>query len=129
MSDDIETSGPITTKTTYGGASMPICRSKEPEAEGTEASCKAFGYLRGIRDSATSVEFRFLDGNRTWFPYSLDGNVAAQPFRGPVAEIHRGFGLLRADPRKQSWTSRSMKGRSISLTPACNGTACYGYAR
>jgi hypothetical protein len=37
-------------------------QTNEPEAEET-ASCKAFGYLRGIRDSATSVEFRFLDGN------------------------------------------------------------------
>jgi hypothetical protein len=46
---------------------------KEAEAEATVASCKAFGYLRGIRDTATSVEFRFRDGNSTWFPYSWMG--------------------------------------------------------
>jgi len=57
-------------------------KSKEPEAEGTEASCKAFGYLRGIRDSATSVEFRFLDGNSTWFPYSLMGVWKHNPSEG-----------------------------------------------
>ena len=43
-------------------------QTKETEAE--TASCKAFGYLRGIRDSATSLEFRFLSGNSTWFAYS-----------------------------------------------------------
>jgi hypothetical protein len=46
-------------------------KTREPETDGAEASsCKAFGYLRGIRDSATSIEIRFLDGNSTWFPYS-----------------------------------------------------------
>jgi hypothetical protein len=57
-------------------------KSKEPEAEGTEASCKAFGYLRGIRDSATSVEFRFLDGNSTWFPYGWMGTWQYNPSEG-----------------------------------------------
>src|SRR5271156_6473986 len=57
-------------------------QTKEPEAEGTEASCKAFGYLRGIRDSATSVEFRFLDGNSTWFPYSWMGTWQYNPSEG-----------------------------------------------
>ena len=55
---------------------------KEAEAEGAEASCKAFGYLRGIRDSATSVEFRFRDGNSTWFPYSLMGTWKYNPSEG-----------------------------------------------
>jgi hypothetical protein len=57
-------------------------KSKEPEAEGTVASCKAFGFLRGIRDSATSVEFRFLDGNSTWFPYSHMGMWKYNPSEG-----------------------------------------------
>jgi hypothetical protein len=57
-------------------------KSKEPEADGTEASCKAFGYLRGIRDSATSVEFRFLDRNSTWFPYGWMGTWRYNPSEG-----------------------------------------------
>jgi hypothetical protein len=52
------------------------------EDEGGEASCKAFGYLRGIRDSATSVEFRFLTGNSTWFPYGWMGNWQYNPSEG-----------------------------------------------
>src|SRR5262249_36639621 len=30
----------------------------------------AFGYLRGLRERALAVEFRFLDGNAEWFAYS-----------------------------------------------------------
>ena len=36
-----------------------------------EDSCPAFGFLRGIRERALAVEFRFRDGNSEWFPYSL----------------------------------------------------------
>jgi len=57
-------------------------KAKEPEAEGTEASCKAFGYLRGLRDSATSVEFRFQDGNSMWFPYGWMGTWQYNPSEG-----------------------------------------------
>jgi hypothetical protein len=47
--------------------------TKEAETEGTEVSCGAFGYLRGIRDQSTAVEFRFRNGNSTWFPYAWLG--------------------------------------------------------
>jgi hypothetical protein len=57
-------------------------QTKEAEADGTEASCKAFGYLRGIRDQATSVEFRFRDGNSTWFPYGWMGTWQHNPSEG-----------------------------------------------
>src|ERR1700676_3631013 len=63
-----------------GGLSAYL-KSKEPQAEETEGSCKAFGYLRG-RDSVTSVEFRFLDGNSTWFPYGWMGNWQYNPSEG-----------------------------------------------
>ena len=59
-----------------------ILQSKEQEAEEAEASCKAFGYLRGIRDHATSVEFRFRDGNSTWFPYGWMGTWSYNPSEG-----------------------------------------------
>ncbi|MBS0261169.1 MAG: hypothetical protein JSS02_04375 [Planctomycetes bacterium] len=46
----------------------------EKEVEGAEAACRAFGYLRGIRDQSAAVEFRFRNGNSEWFPYSWLGN-------------------------------------------------------
>ena len=49
---------------------------------GDEGSCAAFGYLRGIRDSSTSVEFRFLSGNSMWFPYSWLGPWRYDPSEG-----------------------------------------------
>ena len=55
---------------------------KEAEAEGVEASCGAFGYLRGIRDQSAAVEFRFRDGNSIWFPYSWLGNWQYNPSQG-----------------------------------------------
>jgi hypothetical protein len=55
---------------------------KEAELEGTEANCEAFGYLRGLRDSSASVEFRFRDGNSTWFSYGLLGSWQYNPSEG-----------------------------------------------
>ncbi len=57
-------------------------QTKEGEAEGTEDSCEAFGYLRGIRDQSTSVEFRFRNGNSTWFPYGWMGPWQYNPSEG-----------------------------------------------
>jgi hypothetical protein len=47
-----------------------ILQAKEAEGDGKEASCKAFGYLRGIEDKAEALELRFLAGDSMWFPYS-----------------------------------------------------------
>src|SRR6516164_4036869 len=55
---------------------------KEPEGDGGEAACPAFGYLRGIRDEGASVEFRFRDGNSTWFPYGWLGPWKYNPSEG-----------------------------------------------
>src|SRR5207302_1327183 len=35
-----------------------------------EDSCPAFGYLRGIRDTALAVELRLCDGNSEWHAYN-----------------------------------------------------------
>jgi hypothetical protein len=53
---------------------------KEPDHE--EASCGAFGYLRGIRDQAFNVEFQFRDGNSIWFPYGWLGPCRFNPSEG-----------------------------------------------
>jgi hypothetical protein len=59
-----------------------ILQSKEAETESVEASCAAFGYLRGIRDTAASVEFRFKEGNSMWFPYGWLGTWKFNPSEG-----------------------------------------------
>jgi hypothetical protein len=46
---------------------------REGEAEGEEASCQAFGYLRGIKDKAAALEIRFRGGDSMWFPYNWLG--------------------------------------------------------
>ena len=50
-----------------------ILQLKEAEGEGKEASCKAFGYLRGIEDKAQALELRFQGGDSMWFPYGWLG--------------------------------------------------------
>jgi hypothetical protein len=59
-----------------------ILETKDGEAEEAEASCGAFGYLRGLRDASAAVEFRFRDGNSFWFPYSWLGNWQHNPSEG-----------------------------------------------
>jgi hypothetical protein len=59
-----------------------ILQSKETEAEEGVSSCAAFGYLRGIRERADAVEFRFRDGSSTWFPYNALGNWKYNPSQG-----------------------------------------------
>ncbi len=55
---------------------------KEQEADGIEVSCGAFGYLRGLRERADALEFRFRDGNRMWFPYTWLGTWKFNPSAG-----------------------------------------------
>lgn len=50
--------------------------------DSNEAECAAFGYLRGVKDHANSIEFRFQNGNSTWFPYSWLGNWKFNPSEG-----------------------------------------------
>jgi len=59
-----------------------ILQAKEAEPDQGEASCGAFGYLRGIRDHANSLELRFRDGNSVWFPYGWLGNWRYNPSEG-----------------------------------------------
>ena len=57
---------------------------QKPETDGEEdeVSCRAFGYLRGLRDHASAVEFRFRDGNSIWFPYAWLGPWQYNPSEG-----------------------------------------------
>ena len=65
-------------KTGYA-ASSP---NKEAEADAPEASCGAFGYLRGLKDHSAAVELRFRDGNSIWFPYAWLGTWQYHPADG-----------------------------------------------
>jgi hypothetical protein len=63
-----------------GNATPPP--TKEADAEETEVSCGAFGYLRGIRDVPGTIEFRFRDGNSAFFPYGWLGPWRYNPSEG-----------------------------------------------
>lgn len=63
-----------------GYGTTPAIKNTEPD-EG-EASCGAFGYLRGIRERADAIEFRLRDGNSIWFPYGWLGNWKFNPSEG-----------------------------------------------
>lgn len=64
------------------GYGAPPSKHEPEPPDGGEASCPAFGYLRGIRDQAAAVEFRFRDGNSTWFPYNWLGTWQFNPSEG-----------------------------------------------
>lgn len=55
---------------------------RDGDGEGGEASCPAFGYLRGIKDRADALEFRFINGNSIWFPYAWLGTWRFNPSDG-----------------------------------------------
>ena len=59
-----------------------ILQSNDAEGDDGEASCGAFGYLRGLRDQSAAVEFRFRDGNSMWFPYGWMGTWQYNPSEG-----------------------------------------------
>jgi hypothetical protein len=55
----------------------------EVDADDLEASPRApFSYLRGTRDHASAIEFRFRNGNSVFFPYSWLGPWRHNPGEG-----------------------------------------------
>ena len=59
-----------------------ILQAKDSDGEEGEASCGAFGYLRGLRDQSAALEIRFRDGNSIWFPYNSMGPWQFNPSEG-----------------------------------------------
>ena len=55
---------------------------KDADGDAADASCAAFGYLRGLRTASASVEFRLRTGNSIWFPYGLLGPWQFNPSEG-----------------------------------------------
>ena len=60
----------------------PLDRVAAAEVDSEEEECVAFGYLRGIRDRAMSLELRLANGNRQSFPYSWLGPMTYNPSAG-----------------------------------------------
>lgn len=50
--------------------------------DGGEGACPAFGYLRGLHERASAIEFRLKDGNSVWFPYNWLGAWKFDPSVG-----------------------------------------------
>jgi len=50
--------------------------------EGGEGACPAFGYLRGLHERASAIEFRMKGGNSMWFPYNWLGTWKFDPSVG-----------------------------------------------
>jgi hypothetical protein len=50
--------------------------------EGGEGACPAFGYLRGLHERASAIEFRMKGGNSVWFPYNWLGTWKFDPSVG-----------------------------------------------
>jgi hypothetical protein len=93
-----------------------ILESKEKETEGPEASCRAFGYLRGIRDQTSAVEFRFRDGNSMWFPYSWLGTWQYNPSEGLLLKFSGDLVYLVLI--KGSNLDRPLKEGAVTMTHA-----------
>ena len=77
-------------RTTHGGP-MPGKVPREQLAEkeaGEEDSCLAFGYLRGSKEHALAVEFRFRDGNSEWYSYSLLASWQHNPSAGLLLKFN-----------------------------------------
>ena len=73
MLDDTPTHQERLKRSGAAGSLRGILELKEAEGDGEEASCKAFGYLRGIEDKAEALELRFQSGDSMWFPYGWLG--------------------------------------------------------
>src|SRR5262249_13885810 len=69
---------------TAGGRSKDG-NGKDQDAQ--EASCRAFGYLRGLQDRALAVRFCFRDGRSVVFPYSWLGPWEHNPAAGLLLKV------------------------------------------
>lgn len=93
-----------------------ILQSKDSDDDEAEAECRAFGYLRGIRDQSAAVEFRFRNGNSIWFPYSWLGTWSFNPSEGLLVKFTGDLVYLVLI--KGSNLDRPLKEGAVNLTHA-----------
>ena len=65
-----------------GLTGRPSATADKDSKDSGEECCPAFGFLRGLRDWAPMIEFRFRDGNSIWFPYGWLGPWKYNPSEG-----------------------------------------------
>lgn len=82
MNDDRTTHQERLQRNQHLAGRMSQTPKKDGDTDGTEGACQAFGFLRGIRDRADAIEFRFVDGNSIWFPYGWLGVWKFNPSEG-----------------------------------------------
>ena len=83
MSDRTDAFGFVKAASHQAAAASLLGRDKPREEEaGEEECCAAFGYLRGQRERALAVEFRYRNGNSEFFPYSWLGPWRFNPSAG-----------------------------------------------
>jgi hypothetical protein len=70
------------------GRRAPSPNKKGEDVEEVEIASAPFGYLRGIRDFVSAIEFRFQNGNRTWFSYNLLGHWRYDPSVGLMLKFN-----------------------------------------
>jgi hypothetical protein len=68
-------------------------RGQGAVANDEEASCPAFGFLRGLDARALAVEFRLLSGNSEWFAYSCLASWRLNPSAGLLLKFTTGDGV------------------------------------
>lgn len=68
-------------------AANKTAKPRAREAEGEEASCRAFGYLRGLQDRALALRFCFRDGNSICLPYAWLGPWEFNPSVGLLVKF------------------------------------------
>ncbi len=128
MTDDIPTHQERLKGILHQKAQAAPPSQKQVEAEEAEASCAAFGYLRGIRDQAAAVEFRFRDGNSTWFPYGWLGPWRYNPSEGLLLKFSGDLVYLVLI--RGSNLDKPLNEGAINLTTAgCKGIGCCGFAK
>ena len=72
MNDRSEGLASLRAQSHQAGANARLAKDNPRDEEaGEEESCSAFGYLRGIRDRALALEFRFRTGDSEWLSYNL----------------------------------------------------------
>jgi hypothetical protein len=88
MSDRNDGLAFLKTQTHQAGATArPGKGNTGDEESGEVESCGAFGYLRGIRDRALALEFRYRDGNSEWLSYNLLASWRFDPSVGLLVKF------------------------------------------
>ncbi|HEV3188899.1 MAG TPA: hypothetical protein VGY54_00305 [Polyangiaceae bacterium] len=82
MSGDVELVDSPLRRPQLAANSSWLPKQSDSEKDAAEGACSAYGYLRGIRDHALAIEFRFRDGTTETFPYSWLGPWRYNPSVG-----------------------------------------------